>query len=357
MRTKFIALLLCLCPLLLIAQDYKKEGDELFQQAQYTKAIKKYNAYIAFAGEDPAVSKRIADAQKCNSLLSRAKSAEQAAAESSNAEKYEEANRLYSELYSLHSLPSYKSKVTQLQKKADAIRIERERKEAEERKRIARERQRADSIRREQSRDMLPNETIDEYVERLQKINDRELREQLEIRNNNRTNTTTRSKTYQSREEERSKIQETRKQSNHEIDILDMNNTTPFNIIKWKVEYSSNAYDAWFSEKSGLITDSRGWTSGMSEGMGWYALHRFNRKQYTCNYLHSTNSLGRDGYGDNLGVKKAVRDCERNTLPIENGYYVLDLRDWDGYKPLYLPYSQEYLKSKWQRGMIKFEYR
>jgi hypothetical protein len=95
----------------------------------------------------------------------------------------------------------------------------------------------------------------------------------------------------------------------------------------------------------------------MSESMGWYALHRFNRKQYTCNYLHSTNSLGKDGYGDNLGVKKAVRDRERNTLPIENGYYVLDLRDWEGYKPLYLPYSQEYLKSKWQRGMIKFEYR
>ena len=144
--------------------------------------------------------------------------------------------------------------------------------------------------------------------------------------------------------------------SHSEIDILDMNNTTPFNIIKWKVDYSSNVYDAWFSEKSGLITDSRGWTSGMSESMGWYALHRFNRKQYTCNYLHSTNSLGRDGYGDNLGVKKAVRDRERNTLPIENGYYVLDLRDWEGYKPLYLPYSPEYLKSKWQRGMIKFEY-
>lgn len=145
--------------------------------------------------------------------------------------------------------------------------------------------------------------------------------------------------------------------SHSEIDILDMNNTTPFNIIKWKVGYSSNVNDAWFSEKSGLTTDSRGWTGGMSESMGWYALHRFNRKQYTCNYLHSSNSLGRDGYGDNLGVKKAVRDRERNTLPIENGYYVLDLRDWEGYKPLYLPYSPEYLKSKWQRGMIKFEYR
>jgi hypothetical protein len=145
--------------------------------------------------------------------------------------------------------------------------------------------------------------------------------------------------------------------SQSEIDIYDMNNTTPFNIIKWKVDYLSDVYDAWFSEKSGLTTDNKSWTSGMSESMGWYALHRFNKTQYTCNYLHSSNSLGGDGYGDNLGVKKAVRDCERNTLPTENGYYVLDLRDWQGYKPLYLPYSQEYLKSKWQRGMIKFEYR
>ena len=129
MKTKLVTLFLCLCPLMLSAQDYKKEGDELFQQAQYEKAIKKYKAYIAFAGEDPAVSKRIANAEKCNSLLSRAKAAEQAAAESSNAANYEEASRLYGELYSLHPLSSYKSKVTQLQNKADAIRQERERAE------------------------------------------------------------------------------------------------------------------------------------------------------------------------------------------------------------------------------------
>ena len=131
MKTKLLALFLCLCPLMLSAQDYKKEGDELFQQAQYEKAIKKYKAYIAFAGEDPAVSKRIANAEKCNSLFSRAKSAEQSAAESSNAANYEEASRLYSELYSLHPLSSYKSKASQLQNKADAIRMERVRAEQE----------------------------------------------------------------------------------------------------------------------------------------------------------------------------------------------------------------------------------
>ena len=160
MKTKLVTLFLCLCPLMLSAQDYKKEGDELFQQAQYEKAIKKYKAYIAFAGEDPAVSKRIANAEKCNSLLSRAKSAEQSAAESSNAANYEEASRLYGELYSLHPLSSYKSKVTQLQNKADAIRQERERAEQAEQERIAREQQRADSIRQEAQKERERQEQI-----------------------------------------------------------------------------------------------------------------------------------------------------------------------------------------------------
>ena len=51
MRTKFITILLSLFPLLVYAQNYEQQGDELFKQAQYEKAIKKYNAYIAFAGE------------------------------------------------------------------------------------------------------------------------------------------------------------------------------------------------------------------------------------------------------------------------------------------------------------------
>jgi hypothetical protein len=177
MKTKLITILMCLCPLLLYAQDYKKEGDELFQQAQYEKAIKKYNAYIAFAGEDPAVSKRIANAEKCNSLLSRAKSAEQVAAESSNATKYEEASRLYSELYSLHPLSSYKSKATQLQNKADAIRIDQERAEQAELERIALERQRSDSIRREAQKER----------ERQEQIRREEERRQYLLRNSNIT--------------------------------------------------------------------------------------------------------------------------------------------------------------------------
>lgn len=170
MKTKLITLFLCICPLLLIAQDYKKEGDELFQQAQYEKAIKKYKAYVAFVGEDPAVSKRIADAQKCNSLLLRAKSTEQAAAESSNTAKYEEASRLYGELYSLHPLASYKSKVTQLQNKTETIRMERERAEQVERERIAQERQRADSIRRETQKEHERQEQIRREEEKRRRL-------------------------------------------------------------------------------------------------------------------------------------------------------------------------------------------
>ena len=142
-----------------------------------------------------------------------------------------------------------------------------------------------------------------------------------------------------------------------EMDIQDMDNTTPFNVIKWSVNYQSSVYDAWFSEKAGLITDDNRWIGGMSESMGWYALHRFNKEQYTCNFIRSSNSLGEDGYGGNLGFLKAVRDRERNTLPIKNGYYVLDLRDWPDYRPLYLPYSKGFIKSHWGRGMIIFEYR
>ena len=170
MKTKLITLFLCLCPLLIYSQDYKKEGDELFQQAQYEKAVKKYNAYIAFAGEDPAVSKRIANAQKCISLLSRAKSAEQAAAESSSYEKYDEASSLYNELYSLHSLSSYKSKATQLQKKADALRVEQEEEERAERERIAQERQRADSIRREAHKERERKEQVRREEEKRRRL-------------------------------------------------------------------------------------------------------------------------------------------------------------------------------------------
>lgn len=147
------------------------------------------------------------------------------------------------------------------------------------------------------------------------------------------------------------------KEKNKKYDVSEMDNTIPFNIVKWRVNYSFPLVDAWFSEKSGLVTDNRHFTGGMSEEYGWYALHRFNKVQYTCNYIRTSNSLGKDGYGATVGLWKAVRDIPRNTLYVEDGYYILDLRKWENYKPLYLPYSKEFIKTKWAKGMMKFEYR
>jgi hypothetical protein len=72
---------------------------------------------------------------------------------------------------------------------------------------------------------MLPNETVDEYIERLQKINDRELREQFGTGSNDKTNTrsrtnasssantTTRSGAYSSAETKQNERDERAKQA------------------------------------------------------------------------------------------------------------------------------------------------
>ena len=45
-----ILLLMSLMPLFLMAQNYEQQGDELFAQAQYEKAAKKYTAAIEVSG-------------------------------------------------------------------------------------------------------------------------------------------------------------------------------------------------------------------------------------------------------------------------------------------------------------------
>ena len=42
MKKRILMALLCLCPLLVVAQNYEQHCDELFNQAQYEKAVKKY---------------------------------------------------------------------------------------------------------------------------------------------------------------------------------------------------------------------------------------------------------------------------------------------------------------------------
>lgn len=108
MKTKFLALLLLCLPLVLGAQNYEQQGDELFAQAQYEKAVKKYKAAEAVAEMNGLViSQQLREKKdktlKCIDLLGKANSAE-------DNQQYEEAENLYSELYALHPLPSYHSK-------------------------------------------------------------------------------------------------------------------------------------------------------------------------------------------------------------------------------------------------------
>lgn len=167
MKTKFLTALLCIMPLLAYAQNYEQQGDELFAQAQYAKALKKYSAAIEMSGATSSLKTKKEKCSKCASLLARAKAAEESA---STSVEYENAGSLYNELYSLHSLSSYKSKATQLQKKADAIRIEQERIEQAEQERIAQERQRADSIRREAQKERERQEQIKHEEEKMRSL-------------------------------------------------------------------------------------------------------------------------------------------------------------------------------------------
>ena len=145
------------------------------------------------------------------------------------------------------------------------------------------------------------------------------------------------------------------------VDIRTVNNTTPIYDIGWKTNGSFSG-DKWFAELSGLTTDGRGWTSGKSASYGRYTYHRFNSRQYTCNFLPQYDSLG-DGYGANgtvMGYSQdygyGARDVERTTLSTEtiNGstYYILGLKNWLDWKPLYVPYSTSTIQSNWSSGLI-----
>lgn len=140
-------------------------------------------------------------------------------------------------------------------------------------------------------------------------------------------------------------------------DVCVIDNNTKFNIVKFKKDVLFRK-DYWFSEVGGLVTDNEHWTSGTLYDMGYYTFHRFNMTQYTCLYSDSSVDAkrGEDGYGRNMMYGTAVRDADRCTLPEENGYYILDLRDWEGYVPLYFPYSRDYILDNFRQGDIIFEY-
>lgn len=111
MRSKLLTLLLLLLPICLFAQNYEKEGDNLFIQAQYEQAEKKYKAAIVVLGETASLKQKQLNCSKCASLLANAKTAE-------NETRYDDAAQYYSDLYAIHSLAKYQSKANALKQKA-----------------------------------------------------------------------------------------------------------------------------------------------------------------------------------------------------------------------------------------------
>ena len=129
MKTRVLTVIFCVLPVMLYAQSYEQQGDELYAQGEYAKAVKKYDAAMALDGETSSLTQKKSNASKCSSLLIKAKTAE--------ADKnYSLASKLYSSLYSVHALPAYKSKATSMQKKAYALQ-----REKEEQERLQREKQ------------------------------------------------------------------------------------------------------------------------------------------------------------------------------------------------------------------------
>ena len=76
MKAKILTLLMLCVPIFLASQNYEQQGDELFKQTQYEKAIKKYNAAVELGVASSQVSQKIQNAKKCTSLSSSAINAE-----------------------------------------------------------------------------------------------------------------------------------------------------------------------------------------------------------------------------------------------------------------------------------------
>ncbi len=156
--------LLCLCPLFVAAQNYEQQGDELFAQAQYEKAEKKYKAAIEISGASSSLQSKKEKCSQCAKLLQQAISAE----ESSN---YATASKAYADLFSIHALPNYKSKANALKQKADAKKREQERikqeanlREQQRREAEAKAEQERKERLAEQEKERIAREKADTYI-------------------------------------------------------------------------------------------------------------------------------------------------------------------------------------------------
>lgn len=118
MKTKLLTTLLCFLPLFAFSQNYEKEGDDLFAQAQYEKAEKKYKAALLIMGETPSILQKQINCSKCKTLLIKAQTAGQAS-------RYSEAAKYYEDLYALHSLSKYQVQANTMKQMAKRIEAER----------------------------------------------------------------------------------------------------------------------------------------------------------------------------------------------------------------------------------------
>ena len=112
MKTKLFAILFCIIPTLIFSQNYEKQGDELFKEAKYADALKKYNAAIELSGEGESLLKKQENARTCQKTLEQAYKAETEG-------RFGEASQLYKKLFNLHALEEYNSKSLSLSAKAE----------------------------------------------------------------------------------------------------------------------------------------------------------------------------------------------------------------------------------------------
>lgn len=163
MKTKILALLILCLPVLLCAQSYEQQGDELFAQAQYEKAVKKYNAAIELGVASLQVSQKVQNAQKCISLSTSATNAE-------NNNSYSKASALYTQLYELNSIPLYQEKISFCQKKikeAEQARIQHE-VEVREKARKEEEKRRIEAANRE--RELHPEQWKNDRISKIKQL-------------------------------------------------------------------------------------------------------------------------------------------------------------------------------------------
>ena len=121
MKTKLLAIVFLFLPIYLFSQNYEQQGDELFAQAQYEQAEKKYKAAIAIDGETPAIKQKQEKCVKCKSLVTKAQAAE-------NESRHSDAAKYYSDLYAINPLAIYQSKANAMKQKVKQAELaERER--------------------------------------------------------------------------------------------------------------------------------------------------------------------------------------------------------------------------------------